>query len=107
MTEAVSPTPLVWRRDSQGDIEIDVVAETEGYVRLLESYDEGWTVSLDGEPVEAQRADGFLLAALVPAGSHRLRFVYRTPGGTAGALMSLAVLASSFALARRDSPPVA
>ena len=79
-TEAVSPTPLAWRRDSRGDIEIDVVAETQGYVRLLESYDEGWTVSLDGEPVEAQRADGFLLAAPVPAGAHRLRFAYRTQG---------------------------
>jgi Bacterial membrane protein YfhO len=106
-SESVSPTPLVWRRDSRGGIEIDVVAETDGYVRLLESYDEGWTVSLDGEPVGAQRADGFLLAAPVPAGSHRLRFVYRTPGVTAGALMSLAVLVSAFALARRYLPPVA
>jgi hypothetical protein len=106
-SESVSPTPLVWRRDSRGGIEIDVVAETDGYVRLLDSYDEGWTVSLDGEPVGAQRADGFLLAAPVPAGSHRLRFVYRTPGVTAGALMSLAVLVSAFALARRYLPPVA
>jgi len=106
-SEAVSPTPLVWRRDSRGDIEIDVVAATQGYVRLLESYDGGWTVSLDGEPVEVQRADGFLLAAPVPAGAHRLRFAYRTPGATAGALMSLAVLVIALALARRYPPPLA
>ena len=100
-TEPVFPTPLAWRRDSRGDIEIDVVAATQGYVRLLESYDEGWRVTLDGEPVEAQRADGFLLAAPVPAGSHRLRFEYKTPGATVGALMSLAALMIAFALARR------
>jgi hypothetical protein len=108
--EAGSPVPLAWRRDPRGDIEIEVVAATQGYVRLLESYDEGWTVSLDGEPVEALRADGFLLAAPVPAGVHRLRFEYRTPGATAGALMSLAALALALALAgrprrtERDSP---
>jgi len=106
-SEAMFPTPLEWRRDSRGVIEIEVVAATDGYVRLLESYDEGWTVSLDGEPVETQRADGFLLAAPVPAGAHRLRFAYRTPGATAGVLMSVGVLAIALALARRYSPPVA
>jgi hypothetical protein len=105
--EAESPTSLVWRRDARGDIEIDVVASTQGYVRLLESYDEGWTVRLDGEPVEAQRADGFLLATPVPAGAHRLRFEYRTPGAASGALMSLTVLVIARRLVRRYSLPVA
>jgi hypothetical protein len=87
--EPVSPNPLAWRRPSPDLIEIELTAETAGWVRLLESYDEGWTLSLDGEPAATQRADGFLLAAPVPAGAHRLRFEYRTPGATAGVLISL------------------
>jgi len=102
---AASPTALVWRRQSPDLIEIDLMAATDGYVRLLESYDEGWTVEVDGEPGAVQRADGFLLAAPVPAGAHRLRLAYRTPGATAGALMSLAVLLFALVLARRFSPP--
>jgi hypothetical protein len=101
-SEAGLPVPLAWRRNPRGDIEIEVTAATQGYVRLLESYDEGWTVSLDGEPAEALRADGFLLAAPVPAGAHRLRFEYRTPGATTGALMSIAALVLALALARRS-----
>ena len=87
-----SPTPLTWSRESRDVIEIDTDAPTPGYVRLLEAWDEGWTVSVDGEPSQTLRADGFLLATPVPAGAHRLRFAYRTPGASAGALMSLAVL---------------
>lgn len=102
---AASPTTLASRRPSPDVIEIAVAAETDGYVRLLEAHDEGWTVHVDGEPVEVLRADGFLLAARVPAGLHRLRFEYRTPGATAGALMSLAALAVALSLARRFSPP--
>jgi uncharacterized membrane protein YfhO len=77
---------------------------SDGYVRLLEAYDEGWTVTVDGQPAEVQRADGFLLAAPVPAGEHRLRFAYRTPGAITGVLMSLAVLFLLLALVRRFSP---
>ncbi|HEY8153165.1 MAG TPA: YfhO family protein [Myxococcota bacterium] len=102
---AASPTALAWRRRSPDVIEIDVVAATDGYVRLLEACDAGWTARVDGEPVETLRADGFLLAARVPAGPHRLRFAYRTPGAATGALMSLAVLLLALRLARRFTPP--
>jgi hypothetical protein len=100
-SDAASPTVLAWRRPSPDLIEVDVTASTPGHVRLLEAWDEGWTASLDGEPVATQRADGFLLAAPVPAGAHRLRFAYRTPGAITGAVFSVAVALVSFALVRR------
>jgi hypothetical protein len=99
---AAPATPLAWRRPSPDVIEVDVAAPTPGYVRLLEAYDDGWTASVDGQPTESRRADGFLLAASVSAGSHRLRFSHHTPGAAAGAAMSLvAVLVAAFVTRRR------
>jgi hypothetical protein len=94
-----SPAPLAWHRERPDVIELEVEATTQGYVRLLEAYDEGWTVRIDEQPAETLRADGFLLAARVPAGVHRLRFTYRTPGAAAGASMSLVALLIGLVLA--------
>jgi uncharacterized membrane protein YfhO len=99
-----SPALLPLQRPSPDRIEVGFSAETDGWVRLLESFDEGWTASLDGAPVPPERVDGVLLAVSVPAGVHRLSFEYRTPGAIAGSLMSLAALALGLALAARLTP---
>ncbi len=75
-------------------------------------YDKGWQVYVDGEKVEtfpiatdAEEVtddegtvtieggdDGALLGATIPAGTHDVKIVYRTPGGALGIMASVACL---------------
>lgn len=64
-----------------------------GPLRLLDSYEPGWTATLDGAPVAISRADDLWRSVPVPAGDHEIVFRYRTPGLIAGALVSLLALA--------------
>ncbi|HEV8582608.1 MAG TPA: hypothetical protein VGX68_26370 [Thermoanaerobaculia bacterium] len=63
--------------------------------RLLASsiyQDGGWTLLLDGRPSPTVLANGSFLAAWLPAGDHRLNFLYRAPALMPGlALMALAI----------------
>jgi len=89
---------------------VTVTAPSDGYVRILETPDTGWTATLDGRPVELLVADGFVSAVQVPAGTHEIRMTYATPGVTTGALLS-AIAAAALALlittAPRLAPPTA
>ena len=73
-------------------IEARVNSEAGCTVRVMESFADGWTATVDGAPTELLAGDGFTLAAWVPPGAHDVAFVYRTPGATAGAVASLLVL---------------
>ena len=79
----------VYRRPSSDEIRLDVSSSGAGFVNVVESYDPGWSAEVDGQSVPIFAANGFSLAAPVSAGSHTVRFVYRTPGRTAGVLLSI------------------
>jgi hypothetical protein len=65
-----------------------VVLEAEtsapGVVVLLEGFDPGWRVRLDGQPAELLRANLAFRAVAVPAGRHRIEMTYRPWGLLAG-----------------------
>ena len=85
-----------------------VTAAQDGTMFFSLPYDKGWTVYVDGSPVETfpidrgedkvkqedgsyeyvENDDGALLGAMLPAGTHEVEIVYTTPGGMAGALIS-------------------
>lgn len=48
----------------------------------------GWSARVDGRPVEVVRVDGAFMGLRVPAGSSRVELRFRTPGLTAGLLLS-------------------
>ena len=64
---------------------------------------------VDGAPVEIQPAYDALLAVLIPAGKHEIRFEFHTPGAKTGAAVSilslLALACLTFAAGRRNSAP--
>jgi len=78
-----------YRRPSSDEIVLDVSAASPGFVNVVESYDPGWSAKVDGQAAPVFAANGFSLAAPVPAGQHQIRLEYRTPGRESGELLSL------------------
>ncbi len=57
-----------------------VDAPRPAYLVFVESYDPGWTASVDGRPAEVVPANGDFMACVVPAGRHEVVFRYAPPG---------------------------
>ena len=58
---------------------------------LLKS--EGWTATIDGEPVTVENINIGFMAVRVPAGVHHVRFNYMTPGIIIGVLVTAGAIA--------------
>jgi hypothetical protein len=54
-----------------------VSASAPAHVVLPESFDEGWTATVEGHPVPVLRANVAFRAVAVPAGTHDVTLVYR------------------------------
>lgn len=67
--------------------------ETEGPVILAENWYPGWTVTVGGHESGLIAANGFQMAAWVPAGEHSVEFVYQPASVRVGILISLAGIA--------------
>ena len=65
-----------WIRFAPEDREAEVHLERAGWLVLLESYDPGWRAWVDGRAVPVYPANGLFQAIAVPAGVHRVRWVY-------------------------------
>lgn len=71
-------------------------------------YDKGWSATVNGEPVEVERANIGFMAVRAPAGENTIRFVYTAPGLYAGAFLSvggLLLLVAYLLLWRRYGKP--
>jgi hypothetical protein len=68
---------------------IDVEAPQPGYLVLTDAYYPGWTATVDGQPVEIERADIMFRAVKIPAGQHRVELRYQPPSFTLGLLISI------------------
>ncbi len=55
-------------RDAPGDIAVETNAAAPRLLVVSESFDEGWTVDVDGAPGAVERVNGDFLGAVVPAG---------------------------------------
>lgn len=77
-----------------------------GYLRVVESWDEGWSAVLDGQPTGILVADSFAMAVRLPPGDHEVRFAYATPGARLGAAVTLvaAALLATLLLVLRGRP---
>lgn len=80
-----------------------VNAEQSRYLVFSIPYSKGWTAYDNGKKAELQKANLMYLGMPIEAGSHEIRLVYRTPGGTAGVLVSLAGVILMIFLCRKSA----
>lgn len=80
-----------------------VNAGQDRYLVFSIPYSKGWTVYDNGKKVELQKANLMYLGMPIEAGSHEIWLIYRTPGGTAGILVSLAGVALMIFLCRKST----
>lgn len=66
--------------------EIDL--SRENLVFFSAPWDAGWSATVNGEPVQIEKANAGFMAVRVPEGKAVIRFEYRTPGLTAGLLIT-------------------
>jgi hypothetical protein len=81
-----------YSRPSSDVIDVAANSSAPGFVHVLESFDPGWTATVDGEAAPVLAANGFAMAVPVGAGSHAVRLRYETPGRMTGIWISLAGL---------------
>jgi hypothetical protein len=92
-------TPSVeYRRPNSDHIECAVTTGKGGYLRIIESWDPGWSAIVDGSPAPILPALDSLLAVPISPGRHIVQFVYRTPGAGVGLAISVASVVLLFGL---------
>jgi hypothetical protein len=78
------------------DLPEHVVVETDSsgpaYLVLADTFDPGWTATLDGRPVPIRPAYVAFRAVALPAGPHTVSFTYRPAGFTTGLGLTVAGL---------------
>ena len=78
-----------------------VVSAPVGVLVMTRTFSAEWTATLDGQPLPLFRSDGFLTAAFVPPGEHRLDLTYDTGPFLRGGLISALSLAVAALFFRR------
>jgi hypothetical protein len=84
-------------------IEIETDANETGHVVLVDSFDPGWSASVDGTERTVVRANIAFRAVEVPPGRHVVDFCYRPRAVAAGAAISGAALLAAIVTAIRLS----
>ena len=70
-----------------------------GLVYLADTYDDGWSATVNGRPVKIEVANYAFRAVAVPKGEVKLQFSYSPPGFKVGIIISIAGLCFAMALA--------
>jgi hypothetical protein len=91
-------------RDLPELVEVETSTEREEAVLILaDSWFDGWTAELDGEPVTMRPANLAFRAVAVPRGVHTVTFRYRSHGwdlGWPAALLALLAIGAGFVVGR-------
>jgi hypothetical protein len=95
--------PVIYRQPSPDRFEITTQSPSATWIRVLESYDIGWSAKIDGAPAAIQCANGMVMAVHVPAGRHELAIEFTTPGWRTGLLLTMLAAGALLLLAIRAS----
>ena len=81
---------------------VDVRSPTGGLVVLHDSFDRGWSATIDAKPAEILPVNILSRGVIVPRGVHRIVFSYSPPGFRIGVVISLMTLALLIVFTRRS-----
>jgi hypothetical protein len=112
--ETVSPPPMevatpqvAVTSQRSGQLHVEVETAVPGHLVISEWFHPGWRATLDGEPVTLQRADVYLQAVYLPAGSHQVELRFQPMEVTVGIVLSLLALVLAGVAAWRWQPTLA
>jgi hypothetical protein len=71
-----TPGTASYREIGAEDVRISVQADTPSVVVVRNSFDPGWSATVDGEPAPVLAADYLVQGIAVPAGRHEIRLTY-------------------------------
>jgi hypothetical protein len=77
---------------SPNSVKISVNTETPKLLFLSDTYDTGWTVTINGKRTNVYRADYALRGVLVPAGESTVTFIYQPQSFRVGVAISIITL---------------
>jgi hypothetical protein len=80
---------------------INVQAQGPGLLVVAETWDPGWSATLGGRPAPVLRVNAMQMAVVLPEGSHRVAFRYRTRGLSIGVTLAGAAALGLLAWAQR------
>ncbi|MBU0569676.1 YfhO family protein [Candidatus Micrarchaeota archaeon] len=96
MGRSLTPDDLEYIIDSitfyPNEVETRVNSSSDAFLFLSESYYPGWKAFVDDEQVEIQRVNYLFQAITVPAGKHRIRFIYDPLSFRIGSRVTLVTL---------------
>jgi hypothetical protein len=97
-TPDAAPGSATYREVTPEDVRISVDTSGPALVVVRNSYDTGWSATVDGQPAPLLATDYLVQGVPVPAGRHEIRLVYRDDavirGAMAGIVVWLILLAS-------------
>jgi uncharacterized membrane protein YfhO len=70
-------------------VEISTGTTADGFLVLTDGYDPGWRAELDGQAIPIYVANHAFRAVALPAGEHRVTFIYDPPAFKIGLGISL------------------
>lgn len=93
-TEPSQPDRVRLEHGTYNEVEFQADVSAPGVFVLNYPFSGHWRAAVDGAPVAVRRANGLAQAVfLESAGTHRIRFRYISPAGTAGMLVSCLTIA--------------
>jgi hypothetical protein len=81
---------VVLRYPAESRVVMDVRSAGGGLVVLHDSFADGWSATMDGDPVEIHPVNLLSRGVLVPPGAHRIEMSYAPPGLAAGVAVTVA-----------------
>jgi hypothetical protein len=75
-TPGAAPGSAVYREVTPEDVRVTVDTPTPALVVVRNSYDAGWSATVDGRPAPLLATDYLVQGVAVPAGRHEVRLVY-------------------------------
>jgi uncharacterized membrane protein YfhO len=96
----------VFERDDIHEVFVRTDCPSEGLLVLRDSWYPGWIATVDGKKAPILRVNGCFRGVIVPAGEHKVRFLYRPVlVYISGAVSLLSLLLVIFVSIRKKSTP--